>query len=354
MNFWPSCGFDQLQRNARGWLEPTPAYLRLFLERPELALAPESCAAEIRLHQDLHDAPLRQVTPAELDRLQDADARDNYRVFLAFRDALLSAGTLENYYLALFRSGEIRVPPVFIDLVAQAIVRNLLDGTTDAQEARAAELLFRAQRMAVQDGQMLAADRETVAQYSQDGGLGELGRLLRQNQIRLRDAELQVLGSGNAADYWGSDERHHFLLDLTHEFTQELSHGLTLRLTRARSGLKALARVLERWLRHFLAIEVRIEPLQKIDDPGWRWHVGLDAESSALLNDLYEERPVEAERLQRLVSLFRLRFADPNDMQAAVVGKPVYLGLAMTADGTLRLKPQNLLLNLPLATPRSP
>ena len=352
MNFWPSCGFGQVQRNARGWLEPTPAYLRLFLERPELALVPESCAAEIRLHQALHAAPQRQVTPAELDRLQDADARDNYRVFLAFRDALLSAGTLESYYLALVRSGDIQVPPVFIDLVVQAIARNLLDGTTDAQEARAAELLFRPQRLAVQDGQVLAADRETVAQHSQDGGLGELGRLLRQNQIRLRDAELRVLTDSHAADYWQADERHLFLLDLTHEFTQELGHGLTLRLTRARSGLAALARVLERWLRHFLAIEVRIEPLQKIDDPGWRWHVGLDAESSALLNDLYEDRPVEAERLQRLVSLFRLRFADPHDMQADVAGKPVYLGLAMTADGTLRLKPQNLLLNLPLAEAR--
>jgi hypothetical protein len=37
-------------------------------------------------------------------------------------------------------------------------------------------------------------------------------------------------------------------------------------------------------------------------------------------------------------------------MRADVAGKPVYLGLARTADGTLKLKPQNLLLNLPLAT----
>jgi hypothetical protein len=36
-------------------------------------------------------------------------------------------------------------------------------------------------------------------------------------------------------------------------------------------------------------------------------------------------------------------------MLAEVAGKPVYLGLAMTAAQTLRLKPQNLLLNLPLA-----
>ena len=36
-------------------------------------------------------------------------------------------------------------------------------------------------------------------------------------------------------------------------------------------------------------------------------------------------------------------------MRADVAGKPVYLGLAMTADQQLRIKPQNLLLNLPLA-----
>jgi hypothetical protein len=33
-----------------------------------------------------------------------------------------------------------------------------------------------------------------------------------------------------------------------------------------------------------------------------------------------------------------------------VQGKPVYLGLAMNAQGLLKLKPQNLLLNLPLAS----
>ena len=34
---------------------------------------------------------------------------------------------------------------------------------------------------------------------------------------------------------------------------------------------------------------------------------------------------------------------------ADVAGRPVYLGLAMDAEQVLKLKPQNLLLNLPLA-----
>ncbi len=53
--------------------------------------------------------------------------------------------------------------------------------------------------------------------------------------------------------------------------------------------------------------------------------------------------------MRRLVSLFRLDFDDPAEMRADVAGRPVYLGLMMDAEGLLRLKPQNLLLNLPLA-----
>jgi hypothetical protein len=36
-------------------------------------------------------------------------------------------------------------------------------------------------------------------------------------------------------------------------------------------------------------------------------------------------------------------------MRPAIAGRPVWLAMAMDADGRLKLKPQNLLLNLPLA-----
>ncbi|MNT76437.1 hypothetical protein D3C72_2154400 [compost metagenome] len=65
---------------------------------------------------------------------------------------------------------------------------------------------------------------------------------------------------------------------------------------------------------------------------------------------MYEDRPVDADRMARLVSLFTLTFANPAEMRADVAGKPVYLGLATTADGVVRIKPQDLLLNLPLAS----
>jgi hypothetical protein len=36
-------------------------------------------------------------------------------------------------------------------------------------------------------------------------------------------------------------------------------------------------------------------------------------------------------------------------MLERVAGRPVYMAMAMTADRKLRLKPQNLLVNLPIA-----
>lgn len=350
-DFWPSCGWRRLERDARNRLLPTGDYLRGFLDRPELALLPESCAGERALHAALQASPQRAVPAAELARVQDADARESYTLFLRFRDALLAAGTLEDFYLGLFRSARIDIPPLFIDLVAEAMLRGLLDGVDDALELRAAELLFRPQRISTADGQLLAGDRQTLDLLRDTAGLGDVGRLLVQGGAPLAAQQVEVLGDANARAYWAASERRRFLLDLAQEQQQTLSHGLVLTTARRRSGAQALARVLERWVAHLLGVQVRVEPRTRIDDARWRWHVGLDAEATAIMNDLYEERPVDAVRLARLVALFRLEFADARDMRADIAGKPVYLGLAMNAEGVLRMKPQNLLLNLPLARP---
>ena len=373
-DFWPACGHQLLQRSLEGWHQPTPAWLTAWMARPELALVAESCRAEIRLHEGLTADPLRPVGPRELAALKDADARENYGHFLSLRDALLQAGTLEAWLLALWRGGPIRVPPLFIDLVVQAVLRGLLEGdgggdgdgdgggdagahTATAFEARAAEMLFRTQRLSTHEGRLLAGDKETLDLQRETHGFGDLGRLLAQAAQPLRAAEMQVLQAGSQAAYWAEAAkpagRHLFLLDLTHEIRQELGHGLAFHLTHAHSGLKALAAVLQRWVRHLLGVAVQITPLQKIDDAQWRWHLGLDVEASKLLDDLYEDRAVEPERMARLVSLFRLDFDDARDMRADVAGKPVYLGMMATTEQTMRLKPQNLVLNLPLAPARA-
>jgi len=52
--------------------------------------------------------------------------------------------------------------------------------------------------------------------------------------------------------------------------------------------------------------------------------------------------------MYRVLSLFRLEFRDPAVMLPRVAGRPVYLAMAMNEEKRLRLKPQNLLVNLPL------
>lgn len=357
-SFWTACGHQHLSRNARGWLSATPDYWRLWLQRPELALVPESCVAEQRLHQRLLEAPNAQVSPAQLAALADEDARANYTLFLRFRDEVERAGSLESAYMAWMQGGQIQLPPLFIDLVVQAIVCNVLQDTDDAWVWRAAELLFRRQRVTLHNGRVLAGDSDTLDRLQHTAGLGEVGRLLIEAGAPLKGADqvvdVKVLHPDNAERYLAQREglgRHAFLLDLTHDIQNKLPHGLVLHMVNARSGLKALSLVLARWVRHFLGVAVHIEPVQQVDDPAWRWHVGLDATATALLNDLYQGQALDEPRQQQLISLFTLRFADPLDMRADVRGKPVYLGLAMDAQGLLKLKPQNLLLNLPLAVP---
>lgn len=350
--FWTACGHQHLTRNERGWLVPSPDYWQLWLQRPEMALVPESCKAEKRLHAALSAEPGMQVTPADYKHFKDDDVRDNYKLFLRFRDEVEAAGSLEAAYMGWMKSGQIQLPPLFIDLVVQAIVCNVLTDVDDAWTWRAAELLFRRQRITVRDGRVLSGDSDTLDTLQATGGLGEVGRLLMEGGAPLKAVDVKVLHKDNEDRYLSQREglgRYAFLLDMTHEIQNELPHGLILKMVNARSGLKALAAVLARWVQHFLGVSVQIEPLQKVDDPSWRWHVGLDATATALLNDLYQGTELSAQRQQQLISLFKLRFDHPQDMRADVQGKPVYLGLAMNEQGLLKLKPQNLLLNLPLA-----
>ena len=338
------------------------SFLRSLLARPELAPVPESCSAELALHAALLANPERPVAPAELQRLQDADVQSSYALFLRLQAGLLAAGSLQAYYVSLFPRQSpgaavpavaISIPPLFIDLLAEAILRELLAGDTSPYTLRAAEMLHRPQRISTEGGAVLSGDQSTLDILNETGGLGDFGRFLAEAKAPLRSIDMQVLNDDNAAAYaaaWQAEtpERHRYLLDLTHEVRNDLSHGLVLTMTRARSGLTALAAVLERWVQALMGVTVTITALQNIDDAAWRWHIGLDAQATALLNDLYDQQEVTPERLSRLVSLFRLDFANPGDMRADVAGKPVYLGLMMAPGGVLRLKPQNLLVNLPL------
>jgi hypothetical protein len=88
--------------------------------------------------------------------------------------------------------------------------------------------------------------------------------------------------------------------------------------------------------------------MQSIKDERWTWHVGLDAQSNAILNALYEGTEAGKDDSAHFVGLFRLEFLDISDVLDSMRGKSVYLGLAMDSEGIIRVKPQNLLTNLPL------
>ena len=52
--------------------------------------------------------------------------------------------------------------------------------------------------------------------------------------------------------------------------------------------------------------------------------------------------------MQRILALFGLDFAEPRLMRPDIAGRTVYLALAADEEGAVRMKPQNLLINLPL------
>ncbi len=331
--FWPACGYRSLAPGPAGQLVVTDDFLRHLLLRPELAPPEEACAAERDLHETLLAQPRIALAEDRLATLADEDARANYAVWLRFRMRLLAQPTLEGSYLQLFR-GDVDVAPVLVHQLTQVLLRHVLGDAATPLQARAAEMLFRTQKIAIQeDGQVMAADDETVQRQALAAGFGTIGDLLRQAGAPLRTAELDVLNEDNADQYWARSEAHDFVLALNH----------------GQPGLQALCEVLARWVRHFLDVEVTVAPEGGIDDELWVWHVGLDAQASAVLNALYQGQDVQEDAMKRMLCLFRLDFLDAAAMRPEVAGKPVYLAMAMDENQRLKLKPQNLLVNLPLA-----
>ncbi len=333
-DFWPACGYGLMGRTPDNRLLVSDDFLRSLLMRPELAPIADSCFDERATHERLMASPRAEVSPEQLARIRDEDARENYAVWLRFRARLLAGPSLEASYMGLFQGEGVDVPPQFVHLLTQILLRHVLGNAASPLEARAAEMLFRTQKISVmEDGAVMAADDETVERHAVAAGFGTIGELLKKGGAMLRTTDLDVLSAANGGEYWGRDENHDLVVSLNYD----------------QPALAALCQVLERWIAHFLGADVRISIDKQIDDDQWVWHVGLDAQASSVLNDLYTGVDVAEERMARLLALFRLEFTDPAAMRADIAGRPVYLAMAMDGDKRLKLKPQNLLLNLPLA-----
>ena len=325
-DFWLSCGHHLTDRDAGGFLLVTDEFLKVYLARPELIPPPDACAAEIALHAALFADPRRRISATEIASIADADARENWTLMIAFRDHLLAHKTLEAAYLDLVRRGAGTTPPLFLSQLVHVIMRNALDGCDDPFVARAAELFFRPQRLTAHDGALLAADDEKIA----GTGAAPLSPLVSMLGLP-KGAEIDILTDGNAPDYWERSDRFDMALDLS----------------AGRRGVAALGTALERWMKHMLSTDARVEPLREMRDVKLSWYVGLDAEGTRIGDALWQGEDLDEHARSRVAALFRLTF-DGAPMSVLPAGdEPVYLILAMTADKVLLMKPQNLLTGLP-------
>lgn len=332
--FWPQSAYKALLPSPDGQLLVTDDFLRTYLQRPELSLVPESCELEQSLHARLMFNPRAEVSEVEIAQMADEDIQENYRVWLRYRKRLLAANSLEAFYMSLFQGEGVDVPPLFVAQLAQIFVRHILGEGADPLEAKMGELFFRTQKISViEDGIVMGADDEVVARNLQAGETGNIMDLLKGKSLAMRSADLDVLHEGNASEYWARNE----------------DFDLAVQLNFGHEPINRFSRLLEKWIEHFVGVETRITPMQQITDPKWSWHVGLDAAATSILNKLYNKEPLDTEELEQIICLFRLDFIDEAAIAKAQVGKPVYLAIAMNEQKQLKLKPQNLLFNLPLA-----
>lgn len=326
-DFWLSCGHHLLDRDDGGGLVVTDEFLKVYLARPELAPPPDACVVERTIFAALMEDPRRPVETAEIAAMADADARENWQVLIAFRDHLLRHKTLEAAYSDFARNGFGRTPVLFINQLVHVIMRNALDGCEDAMTVRAAELFFRAQRVSVFEQSLIAADDEIIgsADMGQSSPLVSIFGIPTEQQI-------DILNDGNAESYWERSDRF----------------DMALNVTAGQAGLAALARAMERWIAHVAGIEVGIAALPELREANLTWYVGLDADGTAIGNAIWNGKETTEDAASRVVGLFRLTFRDPATMLDTVKGEPIYLILAQTPDGLIRMKPQNLIAGLPV------
>jgi Family of unknown function (DUF6352) len=331
--FWVASGHHLTRRAEHGGLVATPELIMAYLARPELMPPDDACDAERNLHASLLSDPLRPVSKADIAALADADARENWTFMMNFRDRLIAAPSLEAVYLSLARKGAIDLPPIFLSQLCHLILRNALDGCDDPYTLRAAEVFYRSQQAAFHDGTLLLADAEVVEAQQHahhDMHLSPLSAMLQPQAF----GEMDVMDDENAWTYWSRSDAHAMAMNIGGN-------------AKARTGL---CRAIERWIGHLLGIAVDVETVASIEDRDWRWFVGLDSEATRIGNALWNGAVLDEDTARRIVALMRLSFRDTRLVDERVGDKPVYLILAMDADKVVRLKPQNLVVGLPLAS----
>ncbi|MDO8300921.1 DUF6352 family protein [Lacisediminimonas sp.] len=331
-NFWPACPYENADRKSNGSVRISDEFLRALWRRAEVAPEETSCRNERALHEKLLARPRQLLNERQLATIADGDTRANYALLQSFIARLLAASSADDAYRAIFSGGNVGVAPLFIDLISELMLRDLLRDCSNAFEVRAAELLFRNQKVSIQNGAVMLADMQAIERHASGKSFGAIGQLLVDARIKPRNVDLDVLGQANAHQYWERSGDHDMVLPFQ-------SGG---------AGLEAFCRVLEKWILRLLGLRTEIHPLPAIEEQRWAWHIGLDAEASTIMNELYRGQALNDERRSRLLALFEMRICDPVELRPEVAGRRIYLACAMTEEHVLRIKPQNFLLNMPI------
>src|SRR5476649_1878868 len=181
------------------------------------------------------------------------------------------------------RNGPGNTPLLFVNQLVHVILRNALDGVTDARVVRAAELFFRTQRATIHDGSLIAADEETI------GGINTSPVTPLVSMLGIpAAAEIEIINDDNAESYWERSDQFDMALDLTGR----------------RSGLVALAEAMRRWIAHVLGVEVTIEPLTELRDAPLTWYVGLDADATRIGDRLWNDADIDETAMTGVIGLF--------------------------------------------------
>src|SRR3954465_4423997 len=222
-----------------------------------------------------------------------------------FRDRLVAGPSLEAVYIPPGRNGAHDLPPIFVSQLCQLILRNALDGCDDPYTLRAAELFYRSQLATVHDGALLLADAEVIeAQQNAQHDLhsSPLTAMLHPQAF----GEMDVMDDDNAWTYWSRSDAHAMVMNIGGN-------------ARARGGL---CRVIERWVAHLLGVAVKVETVASIEDPDWRWFVGLDSEATRIGNALWRGDELDSNPAERIVALMRLNIADVRLVDERVGDRP--------------------------------
>ena len=322
-DFWINSGWHLLKDRGSIGLIPNEDYMKAYFLRPELELVKESCQAEKELRSKLIENPFYIVKDDELLSMKDKDAIENYKAVLSFRDFLSQSINLEEAYLKIANGEKFFFPPMFLDQIVQIILKEILKSEEDPMILRVAEIFFRTQNVTLDDGKIMIADSSTVQTlYDQQN--------INRSDNMVKEVQLDILTSETKEIYWERSDNFDTSVDIA--YTQP--------------ALDSLARVLEKWVMHFLGVKLEIKPMVKIEDKNWSWHIGLDSESTEILNALYNGSTLSEEKLKQILCLFKI---EPNKSFAKnMKNKPIYLALSMSPRNIITFKPQNLLVNLPL------